>query len=176
MFYLFLNENTVRTEGVQITLYFITSSISLVKYCCFMKTWYAWIIQSMWNGNKYDMNAILKCECAILVFGTFLTRTATLYFWRWFCSFQLELARPNYINWKIEIFERFLVIQKNTCKIWAPQNRLCKSWIEDHLKYLKTFIDPEILLGSQETVNQMISCQHTLSKKLVQHIGGVWSC
>jgi len=44
------------------------------------------------------------------------------------------------------------------------------------LKYLKTFIDPEILLGSQETVNQMISCQHTLSKKLVQHIGGVWSC
>ena len=29
-----LNENTVRTEGIQITLYFIMSSISLVKKCC----------------------------------------------------------------------------------------------------------------------------------------------
>jgi len=36
-----LNENTVRTEGIQITLDFIMSSIYLVKYCCFMKTWYA---------------------------------------------------------------------------------------------------------------------------------------
>jgi len=30
-------ENTVRTEGIQITLYFIMSSISLV----FIKTWFA---------------------------------------------------------------------------------------------------------------------------------------
>ena len=30
-----LNENTVRTEGIQITLYFIMSSISLVWHCCF---------------------------------------------------------------------------------------------------------------------------------------------
>ena len=30
-----LNENTVRTEGIQITLYFIMSSISLVRHCCF---------------------------------------------------------------------------------------------------------------------------------------------
>ena len=30
-----LNENTVRTEGIQITLYFIMNSISLLNYCCF---------------------------------------------------------------------------------------------------------------------------------------------
>jgi len=36
-----LNENTFRTEGIQITLYFIISSIYLVKYLGFMKTWYA---------------------------------------------------------------------------------------------------------------------------------------
>ena len=30
-----LNENTVRTEGLQITLYFIMSSITLVRHCCF---------------------------------------------------------------------------------------------------------------------------------------------
>ena len=30
-----LNENTVRTEGIQITLYFIMSSISLVGDCYF---------------------------------------------------------------------------------------------------------------------------------------------
>ena len=29
-------------------------------------------------------------------------------------SFQLELARPNYINRKIETFERFIVMQKKT--------------------------------------------------------------
>ena len=31
-----LNEHTVRTKGIQITLYFIMSSISLVRYCCFI--------------------------------------------------------------------------------------------------------------------------------------------
>jgi len=30
-----LNENTARTEGIQITLYFIMSSIFLVRHCCF---------------------------------------------------------------------------------------------------------------------------------------------
>jgi len=34
----------------------------------------------------------------------------------------------------------------------------------------------EILLGSQETVNQTTSCQHKLSKQLVQHIGEIRSC
>ena len=33
-----LNENTVRTEGIQITLYFKMSSISLVRQCCFVCT------------------------------------------------------------------------------------------------------------------------------------------
>ena len=31
-----LNENTVRTEGIQITLYFIMSYISLVRHCCIL--------------------------------------------------------------------------------------------------------------------------------------------
>ena len=30
-----LNENTVRTEGIQITLYLTLISISLVRHCCF---------------------------------------------------------------------------------------------------------------------------------------------
>ena len=30
-----LNENTVKTEGIQIILYFMMSSISLVRHCCF---------------------------------------------------------------------------------------------------------------------------------------------
>jgi len=37
-----LNDNTVRTEGIQINLYFIMSYIYLVKHCLFfMKTWFA---------------------------------------------------------------------------------------------------------------------------------------
>jgi len=35
-----LYENTVRTDGIQITLYFIMRSLSLVEHCC-KKTWYA---------------------------------------------------------------------------------------------------------------------------------------
>jgi len=31
-------------------------------------------------------------------------------------------------------------------------------------------------VGSQGTVNQITSCQHKLSKQLVQHIGEVRSC
>ena len=30
-----LNENTVRTKGIQTTLYFIMSSTSFVRHCCF---------------------------------------------------------------------------------------------------------------------------------------------
>jgi len=35
---------------------------------------------------------------------------------------------------------------------------------------MKTFIDSEIVLGSQKTVNQTTSCQDKLFKKLIQHI------
>ena len=45
------------------------------------------------------------------------SRTATLNFLRWFCSLQLELARPNYMNRKIEIFKRCLVMQKTLLKV-----------------------------------------------------------
>jgi len=50
----------------------------------------------------------------MLVFRRVCPRTATLYFWRWFCILQLELVRPNYINRKIETFKRFLVMQQQT--------------------------------------------------------------
>jgi len=54
------------------------------------------------------MNAIrFKIVNKILVFGRFCPRTATLHFWRWFCSFQVELARPNDINGNIETFNVF---------------------------------------------------------------------
>jgi len=43
----------------------------------------------------------------IIVFRTFLSENCYTLCWRWFCSFQLELARPNYINRKIVTFERF---------------------------------------------------------------------
>ena len=48
---------------------------------------------------------------------------------RWFSSFQLELARPNYINRNIETFKMYLVMQKALVKF---KHRLCKSWIERH--------------------------------------------
>ena len=66
---------------------------------------------------------------------------------------------------------------KTTRNSYASQNRLCKSWIERHWNiwsvdwsrrcYAISFISVwnEILLGSQGTVNQTTSCQHTLSKK-----------
>jgi len=39
---LIISENTVRTEGIQITLYFIMSSIYLLLYILvFIKTWFA---------------------------------------------------------------------------------------------------------------------------------------
>jgi len=47
----------------------------------------------------------------------FCPRTATLNFWRWFCSLQLELAIPNYMNRKIETFKRRLVMQITLVKL-----------------------------------------------------------
>jgi len=35
----------------------------------------------------------------------------------WFCSLQLELARLNYMNRKIETFKRCLVLQKTLVKV-----------------------------------------------------------
>jgi len=76
------------------------------------------------------MNAVrFKSVYKILVCRRFCPKTATHNFWRWFCSLQIELARPNYMNRKIETFRGCLVIQ-NTSKRYASLNRLCKSWIE----------------------------------------------
>ena len=58
---------------------------------------------------------------------TFLSENCYTLFWRWFCSLQLELARPNYMSRKIETFKRCLEMQKNTSKRYASSNRLCKS-------------------------------------------------
>jgi len=59
----------------------------------------------LWNAMWHYVNIVVK-----LTYFRFdrLRCTKT----RWFSSFQLELARPNYINRKIETFERFLVMQK----------------------------------------------------------------
>jgi len=42
-----LNKNTVRTEGIQITLYFTMSSISLVNIVVFYENMVCIIVQSM---------------------------------------------------------------------------------------------------------------------------------
>jgi len=79
----------------------------------------------------------------ILVFRTFLSQNCYTLFC---CSFQLELARRNYINQKIWTFKRFVVIiQKNTSNIWASQNRLCKSWIECHWNIWKRLLIQTLL-------------------------------
>ena len=46
-----------------------------------------------------------------LVFRIFLSEDCYT-FWHRFSRFQLELARPNYINRNIKTFEKFLLIQK----------------------------------------------------------------
>ena len=116
----------------------------------------------------------------------FCPRTATLNCWRWFCSLQLELARQSYINRKIKTCKRCLAKQKTLPKFMhhtivfvklessvielsesVPWSRRCRA--------ISTSVWNEILLGSQGTVNQTTSCQHTRSKKLVQHIGEVRS-
>ena len=107
------NENTAGTEGIQITLNFIMSSISLVKFCCFYENKVC-INRKVNVKQKHIiwMRSDFKVWIRLWYFRGFCRRTATLYFWHWFCSFQLELARPSYINRKIETFERFLVMQK----------------------------------------------------------------
>ena len=110
-------------------------------------------------------------------FGRFCLRTAALNFWRWFCSLQLELARPNSMNLKIETFKRCLVMQKKLVKVMHRKIVLVK--VESNVieiservhwsrrSYTISFISVwnEILLRSQGTVNQTTSRQHTLSKK-----------
>ena len=54
---------------------------------------------------------MLKCVNKILVFRMFLSENCNTLCWRWLCSFQLERTIPNYINRKIEKFERLLVMQ-----------------------------------------------------------------
>jgi len=51
-----LNENTIRTEGIQITLNFIMSSISLVSFCENVVSINSIVI--MGNRNKHSMLAI----------------------------------------------------------------------------------------------------------------------
>ena len=130
----------------------------------------------MWNRNKHNMNALKWRFCP---------RTATLNIWRWFCSLQLELARPNYMNRKIETFKRCLVMQITLVKVMHRNIVFVKvessvieisesvHWSRDC--YAISFISVwnEILLVSQRTVNQTTSCQHTLFKKTsASHLRG----
>ena len=109
----------------------------------------------------------------ILVFLTFLT-TNYYNFWRWFCSLQLELSRPNYMNRNIETFKRCLVMKKTLVKVMhrkivfveveSSVIEISESVHWSRRCYAISFISVwnEILLGSQGTVNQTTSCQHTL--------------
>ena len=59
-----LNEKTVRTEGIQITLYFIMSFVSLVRQCCSMKGWFYInnIVDVKQKQTLHKWDPILKCE------------------------------------------------------------------------------------------------------------------
>ena len=95
----------------------------------------------------------------------------------WFCSLQLELARLNYMNRKIETFKRWLVMQKTLVKVIhrnivfvKVESSVIEISVSVHWSrccYAISLISVwnEILLGSQGTVNQTTSCQHALSKK-----------
>ena len=107
-----------------------------------------------------------------------------------FCSLQLELERPNYMNRNIEPFKRCLVMQRTLVKsmhrkivyvkVESSVIKISESVHWSRRCYAISFISVwnEIVLVSQGTVNQTTSCQHTPSKKhtLVQHIGAVQSC
>ena len=130
----------------------------------------------MWNRNKHNMNALKWRFCP---------RTATLNIWRWFCSLQLELARPNYMNRKIETFKRRLVMQITLVKVMHRNIVFVKvessvieisesvHWSRHCYAISFKSVWNEILLVSQGTVNQTTSCQHTLFKKTsASHLRG----
>ena len=130
----------------------------------------------MWYRKKTWMRSGLKVWIRFYYFGRFCPRTATLNFWRWFCSLQLELARPNYMNRKIETFKRCLVMQKTLVKVIhrkivfvKVESRVIKLsesvyWSRRCCAISFISVWNEIVLGSQGKVNQTTSCQHTLSK------------
>ena len=88
----------------------IVVKLTYFQFDCLLCTQTHTIIMATMNilGSYYDCRVIGTCFDG-LVFRT-------LYFWHWFSSFQLELARPKYINRKIETFERFLMLQKALVK------------------------------------------------------------
>ena len=59
-----LTKNTVRTEGIQIPLYFIVSCMYLVQFCCCYENMVH--INSIVNVKQkqtyYECDPILKCE------------------------------------------------------------------------------------------------------------------
>ena len=123
------------------------------------------------------MPSDFKVWIRLWYFGSFCPRTVTLNFWRCFCSLQLELARPNYMNPNIETFKMCLVMQKTLVKVMHRKIVFVKvesSIIEisesvhwSRRCYAISFISVwnEILLGFQGTVNRTTSCQHTLYQK-----------
>ena len=92
------------------------------------------------------------------------------------------------MNRKIETFKRCLLMQKTLVKVMHSKivfvkvesivTEISESVHWSRRCYAISFISVwnEILLESQETDHQTASCQHTLTKKLVQHIGEVRSC
>jgi len=92
------------------------------------------------------MNSIqFKSVNKILVFRTFLSEKCyTLFLTLVLYSFQLELARSNYINQKLETFERFLVMQKTLVKLKHRKIDFVKVKSRS-LEIYETFIDPDAI-------------------------------
>ena len=108
-----LNENTVRTEGIQITIFYNEFYISCQTLLFILK-------HGLYKWYKHNMNAI--CVNKILVFRTCLSENCyTLFFYAGSVVYNQNLQKRKNINQKIETFKRFLVMQKLLVKVMHPK-------------------------------------------------------
>ena len=160
---------------------------------------------SIWPSAKYKIHIIIMAtmttgtmcnirgsdnDCRVIVtrfdpveyVGRFSPRTATFYCWRWFCNFQIELARPIISIQRFRHLKGFSDAESTSKIIFVKfqsgvvRNIWKRSLIQTLRRYKFNKPLATIELGSQETVNQTTSCQYKLFKQQVQHIGEVRSC
>ena len=113
-----------------------------------------------------------------LVFWKCLSENYYTLYLSWFCSFQLELARTNYINRTIETFERFLLIKKTLVKserrkivfVKVESNVTRNIWKRHTYNILKSWCNAIILINSYITLQIKVDkcsnytfCQNTTS-------------
>jgi len=110
-------------------------------------------------------------SCARLsTYVRFCPRTATLYCWRWFYSLQFELARPNYMNRKIETKKTLVKVMHRKLvfvKVESIVIELSESVHWSRGCYAISFISVwnELYRDPNEQLNKRHPVQHTLSKK-----------